>query len=406
MPGNKPIPQFPLSSIIKGGIREHLFDLAYDVLDSLESDIIRLRNYEAFIDMQRNPEIECRRPSVNYSRTSINMAKLHNVRQLVDKSLFNEIETLVDVGEFDFDINGMAFHLECDIGHCEGHIELGLGKPLDEIPSGKLPDKSPSSKHWLHYDVDRHVANLSGSSKLPSLAAKFECKSNDRLFKEAEDILDTLKHLLDEAMSLALKCISRGEGNFYSWPYNGLVELCDRAEHMLLLRRYVDRQRKNAGNIPKFMANKFDLSAARLDCSLRAYILCYEDIPKEGPPAKLDMPSMRAREGMSVGQNFSQNKSDNTALKSIFNEFEKVWCTIDDREPEWLIFKRERLHFDAIKNRQSLARYLRKRIQDCNMRGFTDDFLQSALLIFHGLTRADIKTLEKLISDAKMLKHW
>ncbi|RSM15201.1 hypothetical protein CEP52_000781 [Fusarium oligoseptatum] len=285
MPGNKYIPVKPLSSFTKGGIREHMFDLAYDVLDSLESRIIRLRDLEAFaIDILANPQSRGCYLARDYSHAIINMEKLQDARQLVDEPLFDGevawgVEGLVDVCKFDKLVREIGRDVEEHITRIEEYIE-SLGKFPDEIPSGKLPDKVPSNRRWLKYDVERELANLYGSSELPSLVASFESKSKDEVFEQAKGVLDTLQ------LSLT---------NFYRSAHSKIPEICDRAEHMFLLRRYFNPSRHDGRALTKFMADKFDRSAARLDCSLRAYILCYKDLPKEGTPAKLDIPSLQAK---------------------------------------------------------------------------------------------------------------
>ncbi|RMJ19644.1 hypothetical protein CDV36_000729 [Fusarium kuroshium] len=416
MPGNKYIPVKPLSSFTKGGIREHMFDLAYDVLDSLESRIIRLRDMEAFaIDIQADPNSKCCYLADDYSRASINMEKLQNARRLVDEPLFTgevvwDVEALVDVCKFDELVREIGPDVEETIARLERYFALALGKLPDEIPSGKLPDKTRLNLYWLKYDLDRELANLYGSSELPSLVASFESKSKDEVFKQAKGILDTLQPLLDEVTSLALECIYRGEGSFYYQAHCRIPQVYDLAEHMFNLRRYFKPSRHNGQAITKFMADKFDRSAARLDCYLRAYILCYKDFPRERPPAKLHIPSLQAEfKHNSQEQFYIRSKSDNRALKSLFHQFQEVWdnaCrqgTIDKAELE--AFRRDRLNFEDIRNRQSMTRSLRKRFRNNYFSGLSHHFLLNAFMILHGLARVDIKTLEKLISDAKMLKH-
>ncbi|RSL99968.1 hypothetical protein CDV31_011949 [Fusarium ambrosium] len=324
MPGNKPIPVKPLTSFIKGGIREHMFDLAHDVLDSLESRIIRLRDLEAFvIDIPEDPEIWDQHLIYRFDDVARYMERFQDVEQLVDEPLFVELrfggEGLMDACKFDSLVGNLERDVEAAISRLEEYIAHVLGELPDEISSGKLRTEN--------IELYRELVNLYGSSELPSLATSFESKSKDEVIKQAHGVLKTLQHLLDRASSLALECISSGENCFNSWETGGLGPLLDYAEHMFNLKQYIAYRGQV---ITKFMAGKFDRSATRLDCLLRAYILCYEDLPKEGTPWELDMPSLRATYyDMSMLAMCTQNKEDHTALKSLLDVCREVSLVLE-----------------------------------------------------------------------------
>lgn len=380
-----------------------MFDLAHDALDSCEAAIIRLRNLEAFIlDSINSRKIKDSYSIFKIKNTAYYMGKLQDVEQLVDEPLFSgkfQYDTaLIDVNKFDYDLRGLSCDLEADISRLEGYIVSALGKLPDEIPSGKIRTQRDV--------LNQELANLYGSSELPSLVASFESKSKDEVLKQAKGVLKILQPLLKRAESLALEHILLRESRFNDWEAGGLGELLDRAHHMFLLKYYIDHFSYQGLAITKFMAGKFDRSAARLDCLLRAYILCYKDLPKDVTPAKLEIQLLRAEykieylEGMSI-----QNLEDNIALKSLQRKYHDVIS----RTPSILMAAahdlEDRAHIAGIEKRRIMARSLRKR-------GFGDsfcvlgtDFSKDAFLIFHGLIRADMETLEKLISDVEMLKY-
>ncbi|RSL50707.1 hypothetical protein CEP54_011770 [Fusarium duplospermum] len=376
MPGNNSVPVKTLSSLFKGGIREQMFDLAHDVLDSLEPRIIRLRDLEAFV--RKSHKIK-RSPMFQVEGAADCMERFQNVEQLFDSL----------VGRIGRDV-------EADISRLEVYIVEALGELPDEIPSGKL--QTP------YYGMYHELVDLYGSSELPSLVTSFESKSKDEVFEQAEGVLRTLQHLLDRAKSLALECIPCRESCFTK---SGLDQLLDHTNHMFLLQEYIDRDPYRSQAITKFMAGKFDRSATRLDCLLRAYILCYEDLPKKGTPIEFDIPSLRAAyKGVSLVRMCAQNKEDHTALKSLSDEYQDVVGRTKDGVVAATFFG-DRADLRVIWKHQIMARNLRKRTFGRYFDFLGTDFIEIAYAILHGLIRADIKTLEGLISDVKMIKsHW
>ncbi|RSL64120.1 hypothetical protein CEP53_004213 [Fusarium sp. AF-6] len=360
-------------------------DLAHDVLDSLESRIIRLRDLEAFvIDTTENPEIWDQHLIYRLDDVARYMERFQDVEQLVDEPLFVELrfggEGLMDACKFDSLVGNLERDVEAAISRLEEYIAHVLGELPDEIPSGKLQTEN--------IELYRELVNLYGSSELTSLATSFQSKSKDEVIKQAHGILKTLQHLLDRARSLALECISSGENCFNSWETGGLGPLLDYAEHMFNLEQYIAYRGQV---ITKFMAGKFDRSATRLDCLLRAYILCYEDLPKERTPWELDMPSLRATyEDMSMLAMCTQNKEDHTALKSLLDVCRDVSLYGIPSAVEVAVEDlRDRANLMAIEKRRIMTRSLRKRTRArCGVyySFLGTDFIETAYAIFHVLT--------------------
>ncbi|KAL2677119.1 hypothetical protein Neosp_010887 [[Neocosmospora] mangrovei] len=395
MPKSTSIPKQPLYSVIKGGLREHMFDVAHDALDSVEAAIIRLRNLEAFIlDMMNDPQNEYPNLSFGIKNTAYYMSQFQVAENLVDKALFGYDSSLMDVTKVDNSIGEIAGYIETDISRLEGYIMSTLGKLPDEIPSGKIRGQRDV--------LNQEVANLYGSSELPSLVASFESKSEDQVSEQAKDVLKTLQSLLDRAKSLALECIPCNAECFNGWEAGGLGELLDRADHILLLQLYTGHFRHDGQAITKFMAGKFDRSATRLDYLLRAYILAYKDIPKKSTPIKLGVPSLEAAyKGMYLQEMRTQNWENIIALKSLQRKHHNVrartplMAAAHDLE--------DRADIGGIEMRRIMAKSLRKRVDDLCCYVLGDDFIKNVFWIFYCLIRADIGTFEKLISDVEML---
>ncbi|WAO94120.1 Hypothetical protein NCS54_01168800 [Fusarium falciforme] len=401
MPEDKSIAVRSLVAFSQGEIREPMFDLAYDMLDPLGPRISSLNDLEAFLDhIINNPETKdsCPRPEFDpmaeeYAR------KLQGVQQLVDERLFAG-EPLTKLAKFDKRVSWITRDVEMSISRIEEFIESALGKRPDEIPSETSGAKGP---------MYLNLAGLYGSSALPSLAASFDSKSEDEVSQQAKGVLKTLERLFDRAKAMSLVLISYGKDRF--WETDGLSHLLDCAEHMALLQGYVHKSQRDGLAITKFMVGKFDRSAARLDCCIKAFIMAYDTLPTGVTPAELDILSLRAScKGKNLDGIYTQYKRDDRVASSFFREYCRVWPLAEDHDPNAAWELGVCADALAIRNRLIMSQTLRKRTRrdlcswDCGRsKALGVDFIKHALAILHVLLRVDINTLKKLISDLKAL---
>ncbi|KAI8657799.1 hypothetical protein NCS57_01159200 [Fusarium keratoplasticum] len=384
MPRDQPIAVRSLVAFSQGEIREPMFDLAYDMLDPLGPRISRLNDLEAFLGhIIDNPETKdsCPRPEFDVMAEEY-ARKLQDVQQRVDERLFAG-EAFTKLAKFD-----------------KQFIESALGKRPDEIPPETSGAKGP---------MYLNLAGLYGSSELPSLADSFGSKSEGEVLQQAKSVLKTLELLLDRAKAMTLVLLSYGKDRF--WEADGLSHLLDCAEHMALLQGYIHKSRRYGLAITKFMVGKFDRSAARLDCCIRAFIMAYDTLPIGVTPAELDILSRRAScKGKNLDGIYTQYKRDDRVACSFFREYCRVWPLAEarDRVAAWELGVRADAL--AIRNRLVMSQTLRKRTRrdlcswNCGRsKALGVDFIKHALAILHVLLRDDINTLKKLVSDLKAL---
>ncbi|UPK93896.1 hypothetical protein LCI18_004831 [Fusarium solani-melongenae] len=306
MPEDKPIAVRSLVAFSQGEIREPMFDLAYDILDPLGPRISRLNDLEAFLGhIIDNPETKdsCPRPEFDVMAEEY-ARKLQDVQQRVDERLFAG-EAFTKLAKFDKRVSWITRDVEMSISRIEEFIESALGKCPDEIPPETSGAKGP---------IYFNLAGLYGSSELPSLAASFDSKSEDKVLQQARSVLKTLELLFDRAKAMTLVLLSYGKDRF--WEADGLSHLLDCAEHMTLLQGYIRKSQRYGLAITKFMVGKFDGSAARLDCYIRAFIMAYDTLPIGATPAELDILSQQTScKGKNLDGIYTQYKRDDRVAK-------------------------------------------------------------------------------------------
>lgn len=401
MPEDKSIAVGSLVAFSQGEIREPMFDLAYDMLDPLGPRISRLNDLEAFLDHTvNNPETKdsCPRPKFD-SMAEEYARKLQDVQQLVDKRLFAG-EAFTKLAKFDKRVSWITRDVEMSISRIEEFIESAFGKRPDEVPRETSRAKGP---------MYLNLAGLYGSSELPSLAASFNSKSEDEVLQQAKSVLKTLELLFGRAKAMTLVLLSYGKDRF--WEADGLSHLLDCAEHMALLQGYIHKSQRYGLAITKFMVGKFDRSAARLDCCIRAFIMAYDTLPNGVTPDELDILSLQAScKGKNLDGIYVQYKRDDRVACSLFREYCRVWPLAEDHDRDAAWELGVRADALAIRNRLVMSHTLLKRTRrdlcswNCGRsKALGVDFIKHALAIFHVLLRVDINTLKKLVSDVKAL---
>ncbi|RTE83668.1 hypothetical protein BHE90_001688 [Fusarium euwallaceae] len=403
MPQDNPTAMRSLVVFSQGEFREPILDEAYSILDSLGSAILRRRVLEAYVrDIINNPETEYSGPDPDFGPPFAQiMTEFMEVQLLVERCLFTG-KAFMKLDMFDKRVGMIANDVEMGISLLEEFIEFALGK----LPMEINPRLSTSE------GIYSNIASFYGFSELPSLAASFDSKSGDEVLQEAKGVIETLELLLEQAKSVTLGRISRNEYSFFAREAEELGELVDLAELLALLRRYVHNTQRDGLAITKFMISKFDRSTARLDCCIRVFTIDYDKLPKRSTstPTELDMASLPAScKGRNLDGIYVQHDRDDKTLDSLFNDLDEAYRQAGYHDAVAAMNLKDRAGTGAIRNRQTVAKTLRQR-NDGGLfwdrgrsKALGADFIKNALAILHGLLRADMKTLEKLISDLKAL---
>lgn len=397
MPEDKLIAVRSLEGVYYGEIREQMFNLAYEMLDPLGPRISRLNGLEAFLDYIMNNH-SCPRPEFD-SMAEDYARNLQDMQQFVDQCLFTG-EALGKLAKLDKCISWTTRDVEMSISRTEKFIKSAYGQRPKEIPPEISGAKGP---------MYLNLAGLYGSSELPSLAASFNSKSEDEVLQQAKSVLKTLELLFDDAKAMTLVLLSYGKDRF--WEANGLNHLLDCAEHLALLQGYIHKSQRYGLAITKFMVSKFDRSAARLDCCIRAFIKAYDTLPNGVTLAELDILSVAdSCKDKNLDLIYVQYKRDDRVAWSFFREYSKAShvAEVHHRDAVWdLAVRADAL---AIRNRLEMSKTLQKRTRrklcswHCGRsKALGIDFIKHALAIFHVLLRIDIYTLKKLILDTKAL---
>ncbi|EEU44847.1 uncharacterized protein NECHADRAFT_85004 [Fusarium vanettenii 77-13-4] len=402
MPEDKTIAVPSPTAFSQSEIRERTFNLAYKILDTLGLRISRLNDLEALLgNIVDTPETEncCPRPDFGPMAEEC-MSKLQGLQQLVDERLFAGKAFMQPVA-FDRHVSWITREVEMSISRTRGFIEWALGKRPGEIPSERrLLAKGP---------MYMNLAGLYGSSELPSLATSFDSKSSDEVLQQVKGVLETLELLFEHAKAMTLILLSYGKDRF--WDANGIRHFLDCAEHLAFLQGFVHNSQRDGLAITKFMVDKFDQSAARLDCCIRAFIMAYDTLPMGDVPTQHDISSLQAScKGKNLDGVYAQYKRDDKAMDLLFRKYWKVRNHAVNHDPAAAQDLEGCADTTAIRKRQMAAETLRERTSrgacswnsGCS-KALGPDFIKDALAILNGLLRADMVALEKLISGLKVL---
>ncbi|KAL2677121.1 hypothetical protein Neosp_010889 [[Neocosmospora] mangrovei] len=384
MSGNNFITVPSLVDSSQGVDKEEMFNQAHDILDSLEAPITRIYDLKAFIDgLQSNPETAHLGPAPDVSIT-VNLTLAHYVHELVDGPLFAG-QAFKQPMLFDNLVDKITQRINTDMQQLEEFATRALGQLPEEIPSA--PGRA-SGQMYLE------LASLLGSSQLPSLKSSFSEKSQAQIKRQAQELVKSLGRQLDTVKAVALEQISRGQGNFYTWGFHDLYEV---SEDLALLRGYVNKSQRNNRTISKFMASKLDRVAASLDCHMRAFMVAHSDVPMTGTPT----------ERRSLKEILRRCDKDNGTAEYRFDDqlslVNELQGQADPRIVEETVGC---VNAQAISTRaeglRSLLRGARS-MKEPHAKTLGESFFRNALGILHGLVKADIKSLERVNSNLRML---
>ncbi|KAI8714659.1 hypothetical protein NCS52_01186300 [Fusarium sp. LHS14.1] len=385
-----------------GGDREPTFNLAYKILDTLGLRISRLNDLETFLgNIVDTPETESCCPCPDFGPMAEEcMRKLRGLQQLVDERLFAG-KAFMQLAAFNSHVSWITREVEMSISRTGGFIEWALGKRPDDIPSERLLlAKGP---------MYMNLAGLYGSSELPSLATSFDSKSSDEVLQQVKVVLEALELPFEHVKAMTLILLAYGKDRF--WDANGIRHFLDCAEHLAFLQGFVHNSQRDGLAVTKFMVDKFDQSAARLDCCIRAFIMAYDTLPNGDAPTQHDISSLQAScKGKNLDGVYAQYKRDERAMDLLFRKYRKVRNHAVNHNPTAAWDLEGRADTTAIRKRQRTAETLRERTSrgacswnsGCS-KALGPDFIKDALAILNGLLRADMVVLEKLISDLKVL---
>ena len=384
MSGNNFITVPSLVDSSQGVDKEEMFNQAHDILDSLEAPITRIYDLKAFIDgLQNNPETAHLGPAPDVSIT-VNLTLAHYVHELVDEPLFTG-QAFKQPLLFDNLVAKITQRINTDMQQLEEFATRALGQLPEEIPSA--PGRA-SGQMYLE------LASLLGTSQLPSLKSSFSEKSQAQVKRQAHDLVKSLGRQLDTVKAVALEQISRGQGNFYTRGFHDLYEV---SEDLAILRGYVNKSQRNNRTISKFMASKLDRVAASLDCHMRAFMVAHSDVPMTGTPT----------ERRSLKEILRRCDKDSDTVECRFEYQRNLVDELQDQaDPRMIEETVGCVDAQAISTRvEGLHNLLRgaRSMSEPYAKTLGESFFRNALGILHGLVKADIKSLERVNSNLRML---
>ncbi|EEU44848.1 uncharacterized protein NECHADRAFT_85006 [Fusarium vanettenii 77-13-4] len=384
MSGNNFITVPSLVDSSQGVDKEEMFNQAHAILDSLEAPISRLYDLKAFVDsLQHNPETAHLGPGPDVSIT-VNLTMAHYVHELVDEPLFTG-QAFKQPLLFDKLVHKITQSINTDMQQLEEFATRALGQ---------LPDQIPSAQGRASGQMYLELASLLGSSQLPSLKSSFSKKSQTEIKRQAQDLVKSLGRQLDRVKAVALEQVARGQGNFYTWGFHDLYEV---SEDLALLRGYVKKSQRNNRTISKFMASKLDRVAANLDCHMRALMVAHSDVPTTGTPT----------ERRSLNEILRRCDKDHDAVEYRFDDQHSLVNELQDQADPRIVEETVGcVDAQAISTRveglHSLLRGARS-MNEPYAKTLGESFFRNALGILHGLVKADIKSLERLNSNLRIL---